>query len=589
MVPISENSVMLYDAGGRTWLQFSNPVMIYAVCDLESVVDVLRECERQVAADHLYAAGFLSYEAGPAFDRALVAHPAGAFPLIWLGLYERPTPFSFPSMAEADFTAIPWRPSVTEDEYRHSFQRIKEYIRAGDTYQVNYSFRLQAPFSLNPWTMFVRMIHAQGNGYGAFVNTEDWTVCSASPELFFTLEEGQLLSRPMKGTAARGLTYADDRMQADWLVNSEKNRAENVMIVDMVRNDMGRVSDGASVEVASLYDCEKYPTLWQMTSTVQCQTKESLVDIFRALFPAASITGAPKVRTMQIIADLESTPRRIYTGTIGFLSPERRAQFNVAIRTVLVDNKKHLSEYGVGGAIVWDSEKAEEMKECYTKAKILVQKQPDFSLLETILWTPQEGYVLLDHHLKRLAESAAYFSRPAEIDKIREKLSTLSREFHPQPMRMRLLLQPDGEPVYDVGIPAPLPQPYRIGLADKSILSNDVFLYHKTTNRQCYEERLASSPGYDDLLLWNENREITESCIANVVVDMDGKLLTPPVTCGLLPGTLRSFLLDRGQVGEQVIKIDDLQCCSKVYLVNSLRGIWEVSPDFSVRQGSSKS
>lgn len=577
MDQIRENSVVLYDVFNQQWLLFEDPVEVYAAYETASVEAALRECERRAAQNGLYAAGFVAYEAGPAFDRALVVRPADGFPLLWFGLYRPPVPISFPSPAEKDDAAPAWQPSVTEEAYGQSFRRIKEYIGAGDTYQVNLTFRLRAPFSTDPWPFFVRMIHASGKGCGAFVNTQDWTVCSASPELFFTLDEGHLVSRPMKGTAARGLTNEDDLRQAAWLHGSEKNRAENVMIVDMVRNDMGRIDEGASVAVSSLFDCEQYPTLWQMTSTVCCRTRESLVNIFRALFPAASITGAPKVRTMQIIAELESTPRRIYTGTVGFLTPNGRAQFNVAIRTVLVDKKNHTAEYGVGGAIVWDSDMRDEMKECETKAGILIQKRPAFSLLETILWTPEEGCVLIDSHLNRLAASAAYFSRTADLDKIRETLTSLARTFPSQPMRVRLLIPPAGEPVYEAQPLTPLPHPYRIRLASRPIDRADVFLYHKTTQRLVYEELLAASPGWDDVLLWNEKEEITESCIANVVVNIEGRLLTPPVASGLLPGTLRACLIERGQIEEAVIRVEDLSRCSKMYLVNAVRGIWEVS------------
>ena len=575
-----ENSVVLYDARKQKWLLFCRPVQVYVSHHLEEIVALLREIERRVAVDRLHTAGFITYEAGPAFDPALAVRSPGAFPLMWFGVYREPEAVAFPPLPRGNLPAIPWKPSVTEDEYRHSFHRIKDYIRAGDTYQVNYTFRLLAPFAEDPWKLFVQMIYAQGFGYGAFVNTERWTVCSASPELFFTLEAGNLSSRPMKGTAARGGLLADDLQQATWLAHSEKNRAENVMIVDMVRNDMGRIAANGSVEVPSLFDIEKYPTLWQMTSTVSCQTKASLTDIFRALFPAASITGAPKVRTMQIIAELESTPRRTYTGTIGFLSPGPEAQFNVTIRTVLLDKLNNTAEYGLGGGIVWDSENRDELQECYTKARILVQPTPDFSLLETILWLPQDGYFLLDFHLARLTDSAAYFSRSLDIEAIRRKLEALACDLPSLPHRVRLMVPRELEPTLEASLLKPLPQPYRVRMARQPINPKDPFLYHKSTHRTVYEQTLAQLPEYDDALLWNEKNQVTESCIANVVVERDGRLLTPPVRCGLLPGTYRRYLLEQGEVKEEIINVQDLQSCSRIYLVNSVRGRWEVSLDF---------
>jgi para-aminobenzoate synthetase/4-amino-4-deoxychorismate lyase len=280
---------------------------------------------------------------------------------------------------------------------------------------------------------------------------------------------------------------------------------------------------------------------------------------------------------MQIIAELENAPRKIYTGTVGFFSPGPKAQFNVAIRTVLVDRLCHISEYGVGGGIVWDSEKTDELKECYTKARILVQPTPDFGLLETILWTPQDGYFLLDDHLNRLRDSAAYFSRSVDMEAIKEKLNALARELPPRPHRIRLVVPQENELKLDAHTLFHPPQPYRIRLAKAPINSRDPFLYHKTTHRRVYEQALAESPGCNDVLLWNEKEEVTESCIANVLVEMDGRLLTPPVHCGLLPGTYRSYLLKKDRVTEEIIRIQDLRRCSKIYLANSVRGMWEVS------------
>ncbi|MFA5073341.1 MAG: aminodeoxychorismate synthase component I [Nitrospirota bacterium] len=572
-----ENSVLLYNASDKQWLFFHHPLRIYAVYDVESVVSTLREIEHLVNVNHLHAAGFIAYETAPAFDPALVVRSPEDFPLLWFGIYREPERITFPLLSQEHFTPLSWNPSISDEEYKTSFRRIKEYIQAGDTYQVNYSFRLMAPFSDDPWELFVHMIHAQGEGYGAFLNTERWAVCSASPELFFTWMSEQLRSQPMKGTAARGLWHADDLHQATWLVHSEKNRAENSMIVDMVRNDMGQIADTATVEASSLYSLEKYPTLWQMTSTITCKTRGGITDIFQALFPAASITGAPKIRTMQIIAELENTPRKIYTGTIGFLAPERKAQFNVAIRTVLVDRINRRAEYGVGGGIVWDSEMTDELQECRTKTKILFQPIPNFALVETILWTPPQGYFLLDDHLSRLADSADYFCRSLDIEIIREKLNSLARTLHSHPHRIRVVVPKDNPLLLETQRLLPLRQPYHIRLAEKPVNSRDTFLYHKTTYRRIYDEARADCPGFDDVLLWNEKQEITESCIANLVVEIEGRLLTPPVCSGLLPGTYRSFLRKQGSITEEIITIQDLPRCSRLYLANSVRGMWEIS------------
>jgi para-aminobenzoate synthetase/4-amino-4-deoxychorismate lyase len=495
----AENTVVLHDVPNQRWLLFRHPVQIHVADTLNSLESVLRAVEGQVRDNRLYAAGFVAYEAAPAFDPALVVNESdfyrtGAFPLAWFGLYQEPERIAFPPPPAVTIESIPWQISISENEYRRSIDKIKDYIRSGDTYQVNYSFRLRAPFEEDPWRLFVQMIHAQGYGYGAFVNTKHWTICSASPELFFHQEKRAFRSRPMKGTVSRGRFQADDLEKAAWLQHSEKNRAENAMIVDMARNDMGRVADVGSVRVTRLFDTEKYPTLWQMTSTVCGTTDSKLTDILGAMFPPASITGAPKARTMEIIAELENAPRKIYTGTMGFLSPEHTAQFNVAIRTVLIDKRKRLAEYGVGGGIVWDSEKGDELEECHTKARVLTHTVPDFALLETILWTPKEGYYLLDYHLDRIAESAAYFSYPFDVETIRKKLAALATELPGRPHRIRLLVPRERRPVLEPSLLAPLSEPYRVRLAKQPVNASDPFLYNKTTHRRVYERALAESP-----------------------------------------------------------------------------------------------
>jgi para-aminobenzoate synthetase/4-amino-4-deoxychorismate lyase len=280
---------------------------------------------------------------------------------------------------------------------------------------------------------------------------------------------------------------------------------------------------------------------------------------------------------MQIIAELEKTPRRIYTGAIGFIGPGRQAQFNVAIRTVLIDKRTRQAEYGVGGGIVWDSVAEQELEECRTKAKILANPRPEFELLETMLWTPGEGFSLLDEHLCRLVESADYFSMPLELDAARPRLADLTNSLPSVPHRVRMLVNQRGEISLEAHQLVPLPQPYRVALAKAPLNSQDVFLYHKTTHRKVYEQALAGRPGWDEVLLWNERRELTESTIGNLVVEKDGRLLTPPVKCGVLPGVYRGALLQQKRVQEEIIPLEDLVRCSRVYLANSVRGLWEVS------------
>ena len=336
---------------------------------------------------------FCRYEAAPAFDAALTTQPSDDFPLLWFGLYDTAHERTLDELGPASGTAAEerWEPSISEAQYANVFAEIQELIRNGDTYQVNYTYRMRTRLQSDPLAFFLRLANAQTPPFGAYVDTGKWTICSASPELFFHRAGTHVESRPMKGTASRGLWFEQDIEHARRLRESEKERSENVMIVDMVRNDLGRVARPGSVRVTNLFDVERYPTVLQLTSTVAAETDASLVDVMRALFPAASITGAPKARTMEIIAGVESSPRRIYTGTIGFVEPGGRAQFNVAIRTALVNRATGEAEYGVGGGIVADSNCADEWKESKIKARALAARPPSFDLLETMLWKPEAG------------------------------------------------------------------------------------------------------------------------------------------------------------------------------------------------------
>ena len=577
------NEVVIHDATQQRWLHFRVPQRVISAYRIDEVIPALKAIEKTVYKHGLYAAGFISYEASPAFDPALTVKGNGSFPLVWFGIYGQPDQLCFPTSTKYHTgQSFTWSPSLSRDAYQNAIDKIKRYIANGDTYQVNFTYHLTSSFSGDTWPYFIELVKSQDAPYGAFLNTEEWSVCSASPELFFHLDGTDLISRPMKGTAPRGLMFQDDIKQAEWLYHSEKNRAENVMIVDMVRNDIGRIAHTGGIEVNDLFAVEKYPTVWQMTSTVRAKTKAGLCDILGSLFPPASITGAPKIRTMQIIEELETTPRRIYTGSIGFISPHRKAQFNVAIRTVLIDKIKEKAEYGVGGGIVWDSTDTIEFNECQTKARILTTRMPDFSLLETILWMPEDGYYLLRHHLARLRESAAYFSFSADIGDIRDRLFSLIPSFSNTAHKIRLLLAKDGCIVCQSEALRHSASTHRqrVCLAPLPIDSSNPFLYHKTTNRGMYDQVLAACPGYDDVILWNEKCEVTESCIANIVVELDGELYTPPVRCGLLAGTFRAHMLEQGKIRERVISMEDLVRSPHIYLVNSVRKEQEAFVDY---------
>lgn len=573
------------DASSDSWLVFRDPVCIVQTHRAREVPEKLRQIEAAVHGQGVFAAGFLAYEAAPGFDPALRVRadqsPGHALPLLWFGLYagvEVMKQLGDPPDGHAGSISAEWTASISEHEYRACLDTIREHLRRGDTYQVNYSFRLHADLQADPWHFFQCTCNDQPPPHAAFVGLRDWALCSFSPELFFTLDDRSLLCKPMKGTRPRGRTVAEDRCMADELRQSVKDRAENVMITDMVRNDLGRLALPGTVKPFDLFTVEKHATVWQMTSSITAQTDSSLPGIFKALFPPASITGAPKAATMGIIADLEASPRRIYTGCIGYIGPGRKAAFNVAIRTVLVDRRRGYAEYGVGGGIVWDSNAKGEFEECRTKARVLSRRVPRFDLLETVLWEADQGYVLLERHLARLGDSAEYFDYPLDMEAVRTALGSLAANLAamlPGRSRMvRLLLDRRGNVRLEEHLPPPstgsVPD---VVLAAEAVDSSDPFLFHKTTHRLVYEKALAGRPGVDDVLLYNERGEITESTRANVAVRLNGELHTPPVSCGLLAGTMRAHLLEQGAIMERVLTPADVRRAEEILLINSVRGI----------------
>lgn len=562
------------------WWKFDNPHRVILTEKLEDVRKGLEEVERLVNEHGWTAAGFVSYEAAPAFDPSLKVIPSQGFPLLWFGLYDAPQILQTSEVFEdlGNLAPLNWHPDTEKEIYNTAIQTIKERIAQGMTYQVNYTMRLKADFEtdkrmeadLQAWQLFAHLAHSQ-NKYAAYLDIGDWAICSASHELFFDLDGEVITGRPMKGTVKRGRTTGEDNNISNWLRASTKNRAENVMIVDMIRNDIGRIAEVGSVHVPELFTIEKYPTLFQMTSTVKAKTTASVTEIFSALFPCASITGAPKVSTMNIIAELETSPRKIYCGSIGYIAPNRKARFNVAIRTALVDKQNGIAEYGIGGGVVWDSTSADEYSEALLKARVLTDlPQKEFSLFETLLWTPEDGYFLLDRHIRRMRDSAEYFGLTTENTEgsIKEVLNGLVTNAV-SPKRIKLLMNSHGELSGEAKDFQASKKVFKVCLARKPVNSNDRFLFHKTTNRTMYEQ--AAIQGFDDVLLFNENDELTEFTIGNLAVKLNGELFTPPVECGLLAGTFRAELVALGEVKERVLKKQDLAEFEAVFLINSLR------------------
>ncbi|MFC1798381.1 aminodeoxychorismate synthase component I [Thermodesulfobacteriota bacterium] len=564
--------IILYNNFIKEWIRFGKPDRTFMAVSLDEVMPVLEKVETMVARG-LYAAGFVSYEAAPAFDPALKVDGFSTFPFCWFGLYQSFDIIDLNKCKRSTCELGEWVPSFDRRNYHQNIERIKDFIAAGETYQVNYTYRLHATFKGDPFSFFLDLSNNQKTDYAAFLDIGDYAICSVSPELFFELNGKTITSKPMKGTAPRGRYLDEDKNQIDRLYWSTKNRAENIMIVDMVRNDLARIAETGTVQVKSLYDIERLQTAFQMTSTVTAQTIAPISQIMSALFPCASITGAPKPRTMGIINGLETTPRNLYTGCIGFITPKKKAQFNVSIRTVLIDRKASIAEYGVGGGIVWDSTAGDEFEESLTKARVLKEKYPVFDLLETLLWQQGKGFFLLEYHLKRMRQSAAYFDFRYNENTIVKELERCAKRFADKSYRIRLIVNRDGRISCQsraVEISASK-QPVRLKPSRTIVNSSNSFLYHKTTFRDVYELSKKNEKNCDDVILLNENNEVTETSIYNIVINVNGNRFTPPIACGLLPGTFRAWLLDRNIIQEKRLTLPELESCDDIYVVNSVR------------------
>lgn len=567
-------TVILYDKKPGEWRHYEDPVEVIAVYEIGEVWDAMVRFRHLVIREQFFGAGFVSYEAAPAFDQALRTKPGADIPLVWFGLFRKCRPSrKLLRPGPENFVLNRWRSEVTPEEYSKSLHKIRKELSVGNTYQVNYSYRQRASFHGDPFSLFYEMTaHGSPPDYAAYLSTEDFTLCSASPELFFRHENSELFSEPMKGTRARGRTLTEDRGLSADLYYSEKDRAENVMIVDMVRNDMGRIAQTGSVTVPHLYEIRKYPTVWQMISQVKCRTNAPLEEVFKAMFPCASVTGAPKASTMEIIAVLEKSPRKIYTGSIGFFDPDGAAQFNVAIRTALIDKNIHQIEYGTGGGIIWDSSPESEFRETLDKTKAITNPEPEFLLLETLLWEPEDGFYLLPYHITRLQESAQYFGFQFSKQSILEALKKQSEQFAAISVRVRLLLSRNGEmSIQNHKVNSDNSLPVQVALARTPVDRENRFLYHKTTCRSFYNSIRSETEEADEILLWNENGEMTESTIANLVISWKKKLITPPISCGLLPGTMRQYLLEQGTITEAIITREMLATTDQIFLINSVR------------------
>jgi para-aminobenzoate synthetase / 4-amino-4-deoxychorismate lyase len=600
------------DVRDRFSYLLKDPVEVLVASRLEEVPGLLEKAgDRQRKG--FAVAGYIAYEAGfalePAFaaDRKTSPHP---FPLLWLGV--------FPGLLRHDHSSGRWRTegaatvwpdgggiealfdapfpagpsmlefSLPEEDYAARVEAVRRAIAEGSVYQANLTGTFAFPFSGDPFALYLRLRAAQPVPYGAFLRTEAGCIVSQSPELFFRVRGDRIEARPMKGTAGRGRTDAEDRRAASALAADPKNRAENVMIVDLLRNDLGRLCRPGTVRVPRLFEVQRFRTVLQMVSTVAGRLLPGTtpLGLFRALFPCGSVTGAPKIAAVRLLRRLEPSPRGVYTGAIGILLPGGDMAFSVAIRTVAVRNGAAAA--GAGGGIVWDSDPAEELREVHRKSLFLTEAPVCFDLIETFLWSPETGFRFLPAHLRRLAASARYFGFRFDREAVPAALAKGLADFraaHRDPdggtARVRFLLHRDGRvsiamtPFPDAASAGTIP--YRVALSPVTVSSRDPFVRHKTTHRAFRDAELdkAKGAGFDEVLFLNERGEVTEGAITNVFAEIGGRLLTPPVSCGLLGGVFRQRVLaDRSrQASERILFPEDLERAGRIFLANSVRGL----------------
>lgn len=592
---------------------FSNPVEVIQTDRHDQVLSCLREIEKWTAKGY-YAAGYVSYEAAPAFHPAFQVHPEPEWPLIYFGIYhdsEPPLSAGKNDLAgnrtgadddlwaadrgSSDFTyerhasdsgqtlsakkrgeggELSWLPDTGREDYERAIETIHEQIAAGNTYQVNYTVRLSAKQpGKDSYAWFQQLMASQQADYCAYLHFGSKSILSVSPECFFAWNGTRIMTRPMKGTCPRGLSYKDDTEKKRSLRNSAKDQSENVMIVDLLRNDLGRIAKTGTVQVNKLFDIETYPTVYQMTSTIEAETWEgvTLTDIFKALFPCGSVTGAPKVSTMSLIRRLETSPREVYCGAIGYVEPGNHAVFNVPIRTVLIDEQNRSAVYGAGGGITWDSTAKGEYDEMLAKAKVLWPDsvRPDFDLLESLRM--ENGRIfLMDRHLSRLMRSAAYFRYPVDEHSIRKALHRAADKAPRGLYKIRLLVDSVGKVSVETKPIKDIEDGQEVALAARPVSRQDLFLYHKTTHRDVYRAHARS--GSFDTLLWNEDGHVTEFTNGNVVCRIGARLFTPPVKDGLLAGTFRETIVGSGMAAVRSLSIQDVKNADAVWFMNSVRG-----------------
>ncbi len=581
---------------------FREPVCLLEYTGAEDIFAFLDQAEA-FRVQGYFLAGWFAYEFGYQLEPVLhdlARNGERNKTIAMLGVYEEPLLYDHSTgrfsggrewpvadAVESGCVVDSLQANTTEQEFLAGVEKIQDYIRAGDTYQVNYTFKLDFSLSGSAAALYCRLRQNQSVAYGGWIRHGGRDIMSFSPELFFSSDRKSIRVRPMKGTLARGGTGEQDVRQAERLSRDAKSRSENVMIVDLLRNDLARLlheTGGGRVRVRSLFDVESYESLLQMTSTIEglpnTERVIGLKDVLQSLFPCGSVTGAPKVRTMEIIRELEKESRGVYCGAIGYCSRQEMC-FNVPIRTLTLAAGR--GRMGIGAGIVHDSDPESEWRECLLKGRFLTHPRPDFQLIETLCRQPGSGYMLLDEHLDRLSSSADYFFFQYDRETIKRRLVEEEKQCTATAaVRVRLLLYKDGR----IDVASSLLAPFhgtgegmpRVAFSRHNVDPDNIFLYHKTTMRELYnsEHRKANHGGLYEILFVNTREEVTEGTISNLFVEKNGMLYTPPVSSGLLAGTFRRSLLEDGKVEERILRMEDVVAADALFVANSVRGLVQV-------------
>jgi para-aminobenzoate synthetase / 4-amino-4-deoxychorismate lyase len=580
MPPLSTQTpfVLLDDARGEGAAParlYTRPVDIIETDDPAIVPQLLS----RLGSKDLPVVGFLSYDAGQVLEPRLASRtsmPSPSSPLLWFASFESCEEIAADAVASLlPSPAGAWigtpQPRLDQSAYVAKVDRVKAYIEAGDIYQANLTFACDVPLIGDPLAIYAGLRRRAAAGYGGIVWTGKAWLLSLSPELFFVLRGRKLTTRPMKGTATRGADSAQDQIIKDRLQSDAKQRAENLMIVDLLRNDLSRVATPGSVAVPSLFHVETYPTIHQMTSTITAQLADRLgaVDVMEQIFPCGSITGAPKIRAMEIIGEVEAGPRGVYTGAIGRIDPTGDAAFNVAIRTLYLQDGAQSATMGLGSGIVADSEPDDEWRECLAKGGF-VASEKTFDLFETMRFDPASGIHLLERHLARMGESARLFGFPFDRHVARNELQAATFRVA-EPSRVRLMLSASGRIAIESERLLPVPADFvPVRIVPLPVDSRDFRLRHKTTDRSFYVEARNAAGSFEVALLDPEGF-ITEGSFTNIFVRGPGALLTPPLSRGLLPGVLRGELIANGSAVEAELRPEDLT--EPFFIGNASRGL----------------